>query len=194
MSTLRLTKIGVEEHWHTILKCNEKFKIESWTKRRTFKGTNGKIGIKSTHSISNWAWWHSPVIPTLGRLKQEGNWVQAHIELHARSSVKNNNNKTITLTILTLILKVYFYVYVCFSCMCVCAVHACSTLRVQKGASDSLGLELQKFVSCVWKLGTEQSPLEKHPVLLTTEVSLQPPNLFFVWISITITLNRNIEQ
>lgn len=32
--------------------------------------------------------------------------------------------------------------------MCVCAPTMCSSLEVQKGASDTLVLEIQKFVSC----------------------------------------------
>lgn len=41
----------------------------------------------------------------------------------------------------------YCYVYECFACTKACAPLACSAFRGQKGASDSLELELQMVVS-----------------------------------------------
>jgi len=46
-------------------------------------------------------------------------------------------------------------------------------------ASDSLGLELQMVVSCMWVLELNPSPQEEQTVFLTAELSVQPHNICF---------------
>jgi hypothetical protein len=65
-------------------------------------------------------------------------------------------------------LFIYFYVYWCFAHMYVC-------VRV----SYPLELELQTVVSCYVCWILNPGPLEEQPVLLTAELSLQPPHFTF---------------
>ena len=69
-----------------------------------------------------------------------------------------------------------FYMYRGFACMCVYA--PCTWIRSQKRVLGSLELELQTTVSCHEGAGNLTRVLEKQPVLLNTEQSLQPRHFF----------------
>lgn len=77
-----------------------------------------------------------------------------------------------------------------YPCVCVCAYSCAYTssgaFGRQKKASDSLELELQEVVSHQTRvLETELGPLEKWPVLLTTEPSVWPSSKFCLkWLQI----------
>lgn len=74
------------------------------------------------------------------------------------------------------------YAYGYFACMFVCKLCVCSAHRGQKGVWDLLELGLQDGCSpaCgLWESSLD--PVEGQPVLLTTELSLQPPNCPLLW-------------
>lgn len=52
-------------------------------------------------------------------------------------------------------------------------VYAAHAYSIQKRVSDPLELELG-FSASMWVQGTKTGPLEEHPVIFTTEPSLQP--------------------
>lgn len=59
-----------------------------------------------------------------------------------------------------------------FACVYVCAPHTCIANEGRKRASDPLELELQMVVSHLVDENKNLDPLQKQPVLTTTEPSL----------------------